>query len=171
MAGVLSLVAILYSWDYLRLAVTGDVPRFNRATWYWPAYDWANRNTPKTARFAVILYGGHTYPLNRWNVSGDPGSSAAIPWERIENGCDFVGFLRDARVDFVFYGPNVWTGEPMTARLARAVGEAADVGALDLMRSFDVPIVYGRMARLERHTTVRLYHFDPSRAVNGCPHR
>lgn len=145
-ACALAVVAVVYARDYLRLAATGDTARFHRATWYWPAYDWANRNTPPQARFAVILYGGHTYPLDRWKVSGDPGSSAEVPWTRIATGSDFTAFLDSARVTFVFYGPNVWTDRPMNDRIARVMSEAVSAGALDTVQTFRVPIVYSRIA-------------------------
>lgn len=166
--GALAAVAALYSWDYLRLAATGDVARFHRATWYWPAYEWANRNTPDDSRFLVILYGGHTYPLDRWNLSGDPGSSAAVPWERIRDGCELGAFLRSNRATFVFYGPNVWTGGPLTEHAGRVVAEAASGGVLVPVRRFAVPIVYGRMARLERTANIALYRVDTARATGAC---
>ena len=166
---IVALAAGLYGRDYLRLAATGDLARFHRATWYWPAYDWANHETPPDARFVVVLYGGNTYPLDRWNISADPGSSAALPWQAITNSCDLGIFLLDARADFVFYGPNVWTGRAMDASIERTIDASIRAGALDTVRTFDVPIVYSRMRGLERESTVTLYRVDRAAIGRTCP--
>lgn len=166
--GGLGIAAMVYSWDYLRLAASGDVSRFHRATWYWPAYDWANRNTPSSARFVVALYGGDTYPLDRWNVSADPGSSAVVPWKSMAAECDLAAMLATARADYLFYGPDVWTGRPMDRHINEMINAATQMGTLDTVRVFNVPIVYGRMEGLERRTEVILYRFDRGAAASRC---
>lgn len=166
--GVLAIVAAVYVRDYFMLAATGDVARFNRATWYWPAYDWANRETPPHARFVVALYGGDTYPLHRWNISADPRSSATLPWRSIRNGCDLHRFLLGAQADFLFYGPDVWTGRPMDPDVERVVGESIRMGALNSVRTFDVPIVYGRMEGLETQSHVTLYRVARTTTGPAC---
>jgi hypothetical protein len=169
--GSLTIVAVAYARDYVRLSVTGDVARFHHATWYWPAYDWANRNTPASARFVVALYGGHTYALDRWNVSADPGSSAIVPWDAMATECDLADILARERADYLFYGPNVWSGRPMNEHIERTIGSAAKGGVLDSVRVFDVPIVYGRMEGLERRTRIILYRVDRSAARRECASR
>lgn len=166
--GAEAMISLLYARDYLRLPVTGDIARFHHATWYWPAYDWANRNTPDSARFVVVLYGGATYPLHRWNVSADPGSSAVLPWASVTTVCDFAAFLRAERASFVFYGPNVWTGRAMSDEIAGTIAGATSAGVLDSVKVFDVPIVYGRMEGLERRTNVVLFRVDQTAARSVC---
>ena len=166
--GVLMIAAGVYAREYFQLATSGDVPRFHRATWYWPAFDWANRETPRDARFVVALYGGNTYPLDRWNISADPGSSATLPWSSVADGCGLDKFLLRIRADFVFYGPNVWTGQPMHPDIQRTVDESVRSGLLDTVRTFAVPIVYSRMQGLERRSTVTLYRVDRSAISVAC---
>jgi hypothetical protein len=166
--GILLLAAGLYARDYVRLATTGDLARFHHATWYWQAFDWANRETPHDARFVVALYGGNTYPLERWNISADPGSSAVLPWATIARGCDLARFLHGVRADYMFYGPNVWTGRAMSWNIERAVNESIRDGVLDTVRTFEVPIVYSRMRGLEVASSVTLYRVDQAAMVNSC---
>ena len=166
--GVLAIASGMYARDYVRLIATGDLARFHHATWYWGAYDWANRETPPDARFVVALYGGDTYPLDRWNISADPGSSAALPWTSITNSCGLGKFMVRVRADYMFYGPNVWTGHPMDARIDDVVEQSIRVGTLREVRSFEVPIVYSRMRGLELQSRVTLYRVDRSAVGAAC---
>lgn len=159
--GVVLIGALLYAREYAEFAVTANLARFHHATWYWPAYDWANRETPPDARFAVALYGGQTYQLHRWNVSVDPNSSAVLDWDSIDDGCELASWLATHRIGYLFFGPNVATGRPISERMDRLVTEAVAEKRLVELREFDVPIVYGRVARLERSATIRLYEVAP----------
>ena len=160
----LSVVALAYSSDYLRLAVDGDVERFHRATWYWPAIDWVNRNTPEDARVLAILHGGQTYHLERWNRSADVGTSAVVDWGALHGGCALAAELRSNRVTHVVYGPGMWQYRQEGGVIANAVAEAQEAGVLVEEGTFDTPLTISRLLRKSVRARAVVYAVDSTRA-------
>jgi hypothetical protein len=124
-AAVLMLAATtILSWDYLRYAATGDDARFHRFTWYYPVYDWANRNTPRESRFLVITYSGHSYYLDRPYRRADPWLSGVVDWSRVSSARELQSVLERGGYEFVIYDDRDWRAFPSGETMASAIKSA-----------------------------------------------
>jgi len=118
-------VSAAVSWDYVRYALTGDAARYHRFTWYYPVYEWVNRNTPPDARLLVITYSGHSYYLDRPYRRADPWLSGVVDWSRISSPEDLKSVLRHGGYRYVIYDDRDWRtfygGELMSLAIKSAV--------------------------------------------------
>ncbi len=118
-------VSAALSWDYVRYALTGDAARYHRFTWYYPVYEWVNRNTPPDARLLVITYSGHSYYLDRPYRRADPWLSGVVDWSRISSPEDLKSVLRHGGYRYVIYDDRDWRtfygGELMSLAIKSAV--------------------------------------------------
>ena len=122
--------ATILSWDYVRYAITGDKARFHRFTWYYPVYDWANRNTPRDSRFLVVTYSGHSYYLDRPYRRADPWLSGVVDWSRVSSARDVQSVLEHGGYRYVIYDDRDWGAYPSGATMSSAIKSAIAAQAL-----------------------------------------
>lgn len=96
-------IAALYSKGLLAYHLHRDLDRYHRATWYYDDYQKILKQTSKDAKLFVIVYAGQTYYLKRSYLRGDPVLSAAIDWRKINTASAFHRFLREKKIDYLFY--------------------------------------------------------------------
>ena len=118
------LLSAIFAWDYARYDVTGDSGTFHRFTWYYPVYDWINKNTPKASRFLVIVYSGHSYYLDRPYRRADPWLSGVVDWSHVASSADVAQVLRHGGYDYVLYDDRDWRAFPAGAEMASAIRSA-----------------------------------------------
>lgn len=166
-----ALLAGVYARDYVALALDGNMARFHSATWFWPALEWANHETPPTARFLVILAGGQTYYLNRWNRSADPENSAVIDWSRVRGACELDRVLLRGNIGYVLYSEGGWARFPNGRNVTSAVEAAKSAGMLTPVRSFDVRLSRLRMIGSYTRSRATVFAVDTSarRYALTCP--
>jgi len=122
--------AAIFSWDYVHFAATGDTARFHRFTWYYPVYDWANRNTPPDSRFLVITYSGHSYYLDRRYRRADPWLSGVVDWSRMASARDLRSVLERGNYRYVIYDDRDWRAFPSGDAMVSAIRSAIAEGVL-----------------------------------------
>ena len=166
-----ALLAGVYARDYVALALDGNMARFHSATWFWPALEWANHETPPTARFLVILAGGQTYYLNRWNRAADPENSAVVDWSRVRDACELDRVLRREDIGYVLYSEGGWGRFPNGRNVTSAFEAASSAGLLTPVRAFDVRLSRLRMIGSYTRSRATVFAVDTSarRYALMCP--
>lgn len=101
MLGVFALVAGYYSLDYGRYFLHQDVARFHRDTWFYPTFQWIDKNTEQDAKFLAILAAGQTFYLPREYQRADLGLSAEINWSTIHSSNDLARVLQQGKFNYV----------------------------------------------------------------------
>ena len=165
--GALALLTGLYSRDYIELAIDGDLARFHSATWYWPVLQWANRETPPAARFLLVLEGGQTYYLDRWNRAADVRNSVVVDWRNVRNACDLGRVLRRDRIDYILYSEGASAGRPEGQNIAAALDSARQAGLVTAVRSFDVRLTRQRMLGISTPSRATVFAVDTGETAKG----
>jgi hypothetical protein len=153
---VMVAVSALFSWDYLRYAATGDENRFHRFTWYYPVYDWINRNTPHNSRFLVIAYSGHSYYLDRPYRRADPMLSGVVDWSRILSERDLLSVLAHGHYEYVLFDDRDWRPWPGGEKMSSAIRSAIASRALTPVYASRQRLYSSRVMRQFTETTVYL---------------
>ncbi|MEO7685260.1 MAG: hypothetical protein ABIU86_15125 [Gemmatimonadaceae bacterium] len=148
--------SVIFSWDYVRYAVTGDRAQFHRFTWYYPVYDWVNRNTPRDSRFLVVAYSGHSYYLDRRYRRADPWLSGVVDWSHVTSGRDLDAVLQDGGYDYMIYDDRDWSDFVGGVQMASAVRSAVEAGTLVPVREFPEKLYGSRFLRAFSETRVYL---------------
>jgi len=136
---------IAYSADNLRFVGSGDAARFHRYTWYYPVYQWVNSNTPRDARFAVIVWSGYSYYLDRPYRRADPWLAGEIDWNAVTDAAQLESILADRQIDFLIYEDRDWSFLNGGRRMMNAVHEAMQSGALIPVRKFHERLYTSRL--------------------------
>lgn len=165
---ILAATTIL-SWDYLRYAATGDDARFHRFTWYYPVYDWANRNTPRGSRFLVITYSGHSYYLDRPYRRADPWLSGVVDWSRVSSARDVQSVLEHGRYEYVIYDDRDWRAFPGGATMSSAITSAIATHALLPVHTSRERLYTSRASREFEETDVYVLRVAPAPATGARP--
>jgi hypothetical protein len=136
---------IVYSADAVRYVATHDVQAYHRATWFYPVYTWANDSTAPAARFLVVVTSGHSYYLDRWYRRADPRLSGTVDWDAISTPRQLHDLVLAQRFDYLIYDDRDCSGVPGGSNMMRVIAEARRQHYLVTLRTFDVPLVTGRV--------------------------
>ena len=136
---------VLYARDNLRFAASGDAATFHRYTWYYPVYDWINLHTARDARFAVIVWSGYSYHLDREYRRADPWLSGEIDWLKVSDANALDKVLDQLKIDYVVYENRDWRGFRGGAEMMRAFSEAQANGSLVPVRKFHQRLYTSRL--------------------------
>jgi hypothetical protein len=147
--------------DSVRYAVTGDESEFHRYTWFHGVYEWVNDNTPRNARFLVIVSSGQSYYLDRAYRRADPWISAAVDWPRTDTGVKLDSVLALGRYSYVIYENRDWKDYPGGNSMMTAISDARRKGLLREVRSFDENLYTSRFRRTYRRARVLLLERAP----------
>ena len=166
------LLSAIFAWDYARYDVTGDSSTFHRFTWYYPVYDWINKNTPKASRFLVIVYSGHSYYLDRPYRRADPWLSGVVDWSHVASSADVAQVLRHGGYDYVLYDDRDWRAFPAGAEMASAIRSAVRSRVLVPVHAERERLYTSRVTRDFGETSVyvlRLANASASGALGPLP--
>ena len=158
---------IAYSADNLRFVATRDTPRFHRYTWYYPVYRWVNANTPRDARFAVIVWSGYSYYLDRQYRRADPWLAGEIDWNAIDGAEKLEKTLADRRIDFLIYDDRNWSFLNGGKNMTRAIHSAIESGALVPVRKFHERLYTSRLKGSYRESDVYVLRTRASLTSKG----
>jgi hypothetical protein len=146
----------VFSWDYIRYALTGNRAEYHRFTWYYPVYDWVNRNTAADARFLVVAYSGHTYYLDRRYRRADPWLSGVVDWPAVRSAADLDAVMREGEYNYMIYDDRDWSDFVGGSAMSNAVRAAIREGRLVPVREFRETLYSSRFFRDQTETTVYL---------------
>lgn len=146
-AALLLVADIAYSGDNLRYAVTGDTRRFHRYTWYYPVYEWIDRHTSPEARFAVIVWSGYSYYLDRPYRRADPWLSGEIDWKSVTGPAALDSIMAARKFDYIVYENRNWNGFIGGGDMMRVISDAVSAGSLVPVRRFRERLYTSRMSR------------------------
>jgi hypothetical protein len=144
----------IVSWDYIRYAITGNSADYHRFTWYYPVYEWANRSTPRNARFLVVAYSGHSYYLDRQYRRADPWLSGVVDWSRVSSAADLDKVVREGGYDFMIYDDRDWSDFEGGSAMSSAVKSAIAQGTMVPVHRFNEKLYSSRFFRDFTETTV-----------------
>ncbi len=147
-------VVVFYSLDNLRYAVTGDLAKFHRFTWFYDVYNWANHFTPKSARFLVVVNSGHSYYLDRPYRRADPLLSGVIDWLSLGSAEDLDRVLQTGGYEYVIYEDTDWRSFPGGGKMVSVIKEAIEKGLLIKTAVFYPRLSTLRVLRQSDPTTV-----------------
>src|SRR5712691_11287721 len=151
---VFILFAAIYSYDSLEYLFTGDLARYHRFTLFYGVFDWVNRETPKDARFLVILSSGQSYYLNRPYRRADPELSGVVDWSSLKGGADFEQILEAGGYTYVLYEDKDWSDAVGGSQMRLVVKEALQKGLLSKLAVFHPQLFTLRILRRSISTTV-----------------
>jgi hypothetical protein len=146
----------VFSWDYIRYALTGDRAEYHRFTWYYPVYDWVNWNTAPDARFLVVAYSGHSYYLDRRYRRADPWLSGVVDWSAVKSAADLDTIMRGGGYDYMIYDDRDWSDFVGGTAMSNAVKSAIREQHLVPVRQFRESLYSSRFFRDHTETTVYL---------------
>jgi hypothetical protein len=144
-AALFLVVDFWYSKDSARFMISGDRPRFHRATWFYPAYSWINDSLPRDARLLVIVGSGHSYYLDRWYRKADPFLNGEVDWEGLPDGAAFLALLRERRLDYVVFEDRDWSTVLGGSNMQRIFSETIRSRGLVPVRQFELDLVTSRV--------------------------
>src|SRR5438876_124227 len=146
--------AAIYSYDSLEYLFAGDLPGYHRFTWFYDVFDWVNRETPKDARFLVILSSGQSYYLNRPYRRADPELSGVVDWSSLKGAADFEQILKAGGYTYVLYEDKDWSDAVGGSQMSLVVKEAIQKGLLSKLAVFHPQLFTLRIFRRSTSTTV-----------------
>jgi hypothetical protein len=138
---------LVYSSDSLQYVATGNASRFHRQTWYYPVYRWVNAHTPQDSRFAVIVWSGYSYYLDRQYRRADPWLAGEIDWNQVDTPAELQQVLDARGIDFLIYEDRNWSGLRGGQNMMRAVSESIRAGSLIPVRKFHERLYTSRLSR------------------------
>jgi hypothetical protein len=154
-------LSTLFSWDYVRYAATGDANRFHRFTWYYPVYEWINRNTPHDSRFLVIALSGHSYYLDRPYRRADPQLSGVVDWSRVSSTGDLLSVLAHGRYQYVVFDDRDWRPWPGAEKMSSVMRSAIATHALIPVHTSQQRLYSSRVMREYSETDVYVLRVAP----------
>src|SRR2546422_1974887 len=146
--------AAIYSYDSLEYIFAGDPARYHRFTWFYDVFDWVHRETPKDARFLVILSSGQSYYLNRPYRRADPELSGVVDWSSLKEAADFERILEAGGYRYVLYEDKDWSEAVGGSQMRFVVKEAIRKGLLSKLAVFHPQLFTLRILRHSISTTV-----------------
>ena len=141
----------------VRTLANGGRPALRATTWYHPAYNWLNANTPRDAQILVIVRSGESYYLDRYYRRADPESSAEIEWPRIHDGAALGRRLQASGYDYVVYDSAAWRNAPGGAEMVAAISDASARGVLVEVQRFALRLTRSRFRDAALPATVVIY--------------
>jgi hypothetical protein len=163
MVAMVTVTAAL-SRDSLRFLATGDSDVYHRHTWYYPVHKWINNRTPENSRVLAILTSGPTYYLDREYRRADPWIGGSVDWLRVKDGKTLAAVLEGAGYTHVVYEDRDWEIYPGGAEMKDAIGEAAALGLLMPVQTFDLRLYTSRAQRIWRNTRVTVLAVTPGKS-------
>src|SRR2546425_56590 len=151
---VFMLFAAIYTYDSLEYLFAGDLAKYQRFTWFYDVFDWVNRETPKDARFLVILSSGQSYYLNRPYRRADPELSGVVDWSSLKEAADFDRILEAGGYTYVLYEDKDWSDTIGGSQMRFVVKEAIQKGLLSKLVVFHPQLFTLRILRHSISTTV-----------------
>jgi hypothetical protein len=149
-------VDAVYSHNSLQYIATGNAREFHHATWFYEVYEWANRSTPKDARFLVIVNGGESYYLARPYRRADPCLSAVVDWPSLSGPRDLGRLLDAGRYQYIIYHDTDWSYCPGGRHMAALLRQAIDAGVLTPVAEFPIRLVTFRSRGQSEPALVRV---------------
>lgn len=146
--------AVVYSADSVRYLATGDLSRYHRATWFYEAYDWANRHTAREARFLVVVHSAQTYYLKRWHRRADPPNGGVVDWCEVRTAAELARVLEEGHYDYLIVQDVDYEGWPGGEEMAAAVREARGSDLFQVVKEFDMELMTLRIQRRSYTTKV-----------------
>lgn len=154
-------VTVALSRDSLRFAATGDSDVFHRHTWFYPVYKWINSRTPEDSRILAIVTSGPTYYLEREYRRGDPWIGGSVDWLRVKDGKTLAAVLEREGYSHVVYEDRDWEIYPGGAEMKDVIGQAAALGLLRPVQTFDLRLYTSRAQRTYRNGRVSVLAVTP----------
>jgi hypothetical protein len=154
LALALAAVCVYYSFDSLAYIITGNLRKYHEFTWFYDAYDWANKNTPNDARFLVIVQTGQSYYLDRPYRRADPCMSGVVDWSAITDTDALLDLLRAGKYRFIIYQDTDWSACPDGSRINRLMEDALREGSIAKVATFNVDLGISRFLRRTYPSTV-----------------
>ncbi|HMQ34326.1 MAG TPA: hypothetical protein PKD53_26560, partial [Chloroflexaceae bacterium] len=165
--GALNLV---YAYDYLEHAATGDAARFHAHTWFKPTYDWFNAVAARDARPLVVVTSAQSYYLERGHRRGDPRFSGVVDWSAVGDSAALGAAMGRGGYTHLIYEAADWSRLPGGRQLLDAVAAAAADGTLRELARFDERLSTSRLLRDGQTTTVVVYELaERSSNAEGLP--
>lgn len=156
-AAVLAGASGYYSLDSLAYVATGDLARYHQTTWFYDVFTWIDANTPRDARFLVVLTGEPTYYLDRAYRRADPWFSGVVNWSAVRSSDDLVKLMQREGYDYLLYEYRNWRRFPGGDQMIRAVDGVMARDQLELVRRFDTTLSSSRIERRSHVTPVLLF--------------
>jgi hypothetical protein len=147
--------------DSLRFLTTGDRDAYHRHTWFYPVYKWINSRTPEDSRVLAILTSGPAYYMEREYRRGDPWIGGSVDWLRVKDGRTLAAVLERDGYTHVVYEDRDWELYPGGAEMKDAIGEAAALGFLRPVQTFDLRLYTSRARRTWRDARVSVLAVGP----------
>lgn len=160
LATLLALFAVLnivYAYDYLEYAVTGDSARFHAYTWFKPTYDWFNSAAPQDARPLVIVTSAQSYYLERAHRRADPRFAGVVDWRAVGDAGALRRAMDGGGFTHLIYEEADWTRLPGGQQLTAAIAAAEADGTLRRLNTFAERLSTSRLLRDGYETTVVVY--------------
>jgi hypothetical protein len=153
---------VVYAYDYLEYAVTGNATRFHEHTWFKRTYDWVNTETPADARALVVVTSAQTYYLEREHRRVDPRFSGALDWTSVSGAPDLAARMRTGGFTLLIYEPiETWARYPGGEQMIAAVEAAQAEGSLREIARFDERLSTSRLLGDGYETQVQVLELMP----------
>jgi hypothetical protein len=152
----LTAVAPYVNRDAIESAVESNAA-YHRYTWFYPTYDWVNHNTPREAKFLVIVRSAQSYYLEREHRRADPWLSGVVDWRKVSSPQALDSVMARGGYRYVLYDNYDWQPFVGGANMTKAVTDAAGVGLLRKVASFEDTLYTSRFRRRYETTTVDLF--------------
>lgn len=156
-AGSFIVLSLAFAWDYVRFDFTGNSKEYQRFTWYYPVYDWANQNTPPESRFLVVVFSGLSYYLDRPYRRADPWLSAEINWSRVGSPATLDSIMKQRGFDYLIYDDRYWNQYPGGKLMTGVVHSAVSRKILVPIYHSREKLYSGRVRRQFAETDVYVY--------------
>ncbi len=148
---------LVYAYDYLAYAVTGDAGRFHAHTWFKPTYDWFNAATAGDARPLVVVTSAQSYYLERAHRRGDPRFAGVVDWAAVGDSAALAEAMARGGFTHLIYEAADWSRLPGGRQMMGAVAGAVADGTLRELARFDERLSTSRLLREGRSATVIVY--------------
>ena len=130
---------------------------YHRYTWFYDTYDWVNHNTPRDAKFLVIVQSSQSYYLERRHRRADPWLSGVVDWRKVSTAQALDSILALGGYRYVLYDNYDWQPFVGGANMMNSVADAARAGILKKVASFQDTLYTSRFRRKYETTTVDLF--------------
>jgi hypothetical protein len=152
----LTAVAPYVNRDAIQYAVKPDAA-YHRYTWFYQTYDWVNHNTPRDARFLVIVQSAQSYYLERKYRRADPWLSGVVDWRNVSTAHALDSVMNHGGYRYLLYDNYDWQSFVGGPGMMKAISEAAQSGMLRKVASFEDTLYTSRFRRTYETTTVDLF--------------
>jgi len=138
-------IGIIYSKDYVKYLFNRDLTKYHYATWFYPEYEWINKNLPQDAKLLVIVSTGQTYYLDRDYIRADPGLSGLIDWRKITKVGELQDLLRSFKIDYILFEDRDWSGYLGGANMIEMINDLTQSGAAKIIWTRKANLYFSRI--------------------------